>query len=146
MYPTDWSLEDGSIVFHQLGDKSTQHDIWKLDPVRLRAEPLLATAFDEMQAQLAPGGRLAYVSNQSGRPNVFVRSINDATGAINVSVDGGFDPRWRGDGRELFYVSSKGLLMAAELTPENPPRVVRTKSLFKTSIQGSRRPFSAATS
>jgi len=141
VYPTDWSREDGTILFHQLGP-STKHDIWKLDPVRARPEPLVQTAWDEIQAQVAPGRRLAYVSDQSGSTmNVFVRSMNDASGLINVSVSGGFDPRWRADGRELFYIASDGTLMSAELAAENPLRVIRTKPLFKTAIQQPAAPY-----
>jgi eukaryotic-like serine/threonine-protein kinase len=139
VYPTDWS-SDGTILFHQLS-QSPKHDIWKLDPARARVEPLVQTPWDEVQAQVAGGGRLAYMSDQSGAMNVFVRSINDARGLTNVSVNGGFDPRWRADGRELFYISSDGTLMSAELAAENPPRVVGTKPLFKTSIQQSAAPY-----
>jgi Tol biopolymer transport system component len=139
-YPTDWSAEAGVILFHRLG-QSTQHDIWKLDVARQQAEVVLHTPSDEMQAQLAPGGRLAYTSDESGEMNVFVRRIGDFAEQVNVSVNGGFDPRWRADGRELFFVTLDGTLVAAELAEDGPPRVLRSKRLFRTSMQQPGPPF-----
>jgi eukaryotic-like serine/threonine-protein kinase len=140
MYPTDWSSERGAILFHFLA-RSTKHDIWILDPSRGSAEPLHQTPADEAQGQLAQGGRLAYVSDESGEMNVYVRALNESTGPINVSVDGGFDPRWRADGRELFFLSSNGTLMAADVTTEGPPQVLSRKKLFNTGIQEPTRPY-----
>ncbi|HYF35694.1 MAG TPA: hypothetical protein VD994_10420, partial [Prosthecobacter sp.] len=71
---------------------------------------------DETQAQFSPDGRwVAYTSTESGRPEVYVQPF-PATGAKwQVSTAGGEQPRWRRDGRELFYLSADRKLMAVEV-------------------------------
>jgi Tol biopolymer transport system component len=140
MYPTDWSADGGSILFHTL-DPSTKHDIWSLDPVRGASQPLHRTLYDEAQGQLAPGGRLAYTSDESGVFQVYVRVLGSAAGPINVSASGGFDPRWRADGRELFFVSPKGALMAADVPTEGALRATPARALFATAIQETSPPY-----
>jgi len=140
MYPTDWSADGGSILFHTL-DPSTKHDIWSLDPVRGASQPLHRTPSDEAQGQLAPGGRLAYTSDESGVFQVYVRVLGGAAGPINVSASGGFDPRWRADGRELFFVSPKGALMAADVSTEGALRSTPAHALFAAAIQETSPPY-----
>jgi hypothetical protein len=66
----------------------------------------LATPFNEGQGQLSPDGRwLAYRSNESGRYEIYVQSFPTPTGKWQISTDGGIQPRWRGDGTELYYIS-----------------------------------------
>lgn len=78
---------------------------------------------DQAQPQLSPDGRwLAYVSNETGRNEVFVASFryDASTGTVGVgesvpvSAGGGFAPRWRGDGNELFYLKVDGSVMAID--------------------------------
>jgi Tol biopolymer transport system component len=67
--------------------------------------------------QISPDGRwLAYVSNESGRPEVYVSPFPQAKGKWQVSSTGATTPRWRRDGRELFFCGTDGILMAAEVT------------------------------
>ncbi len=75
--------------------------------------PFLATEFRENMGQFSPDGRfLAYGSDESGRHEIYVRDISpDGTagqGKWQVSTDGGFEPQWRRDGKELFYVHVSG--------------------------------------
>jgi Tol biopolymer transport system component len=141
IYPTDWSAERDVILFHALGQK-TRHDIWMVSPSAPgRAQALYHTPAEEVQAQLGPGGRLAYASDESGVMNVYVRNVDDAAGPVNVSVDGGVDPRWRADGRELFFISPDGSLMSTEVSAAGPLRVMRTTRLFKTSIAPASPPY-----
>jgi Tol biopolymer transport system component len=73
------------------------------------AEPLLAETFDERDARISPnGGWIAYVSEESGRPEVSVRSISRPHMRIGVSADGGDQPVWRRDGSEVFFVDTEG--------------------------------------
>ena len=68
--------------------------------------------------QVSPDGRwLAYGSNETGRMEVYVSSFPQAKGKWQVSFTGGQHPRWRKDGRELFYCRIDGALMAADVTP-----------------------------
>jgi hypothetical protein len=88
-----------------------------------KGAPLITREGDQTQAQLSADGRwLAYVSNETGRNEVFVaafrfdESTGDATvgDSLSVSAGGGFAPRWRGDGKELFYLKVDGSVMAIE--------------------------------
>jgi len=89
-----------------------------------RPVPFLTTVFNEGEARFSPDSRrVAYISNESGRGEVYVRpfSMNRAGTAVEESgkwqISNGFgrDPRWRGDGRELYYRSREGGIMAVEI-------------------------------
>jgi len=80
--------------------------------------PLVATPFAESYGKVSPDGRwLAYVSNESGRPEIYVRPISGGAGRSRVSQGGGSQPRWRRDGREIFFVSETNRIMAAAIAP-----------------------------
>jgi len=82
-----------------------------------KAVPYLNAPYPNFGGQISPDGRwLAYVSSELGRPEVFVSSFPEAKGKWQVSSGGGYTPRWRRDGRELFFCRTDGLLMAAEIT------------------------------
>ena len=140
IYPTDWSADGNTIVFHGLS-KLTKHDIWTFDRARREARPLVDTPSEEAQGQLAPGNRLAYTSNESGTFQVFVRSLQGSGGPINVSVNGGFDPRWRADGRELFFISPDGTMMAVDVPPGDPIRPGPVRRLFPTAFHEASAPY-----
>jgi hypothetical protein len=80
-----------------------------------RTPQLLAdTPFVEDQSQVSPDGRwIAFNSDESGRWEVYVARFPDFTDKRQVSSAGGMQPRWRGDGTELFYLSLDGVIMAA---------------------------------
>jgi eukaryotic-like serine/threonine-protein kinase len=113
-HASDWS-RDGRFLFYTEMGASTQGDIWVLpNPMGAAGEskpyPFLQTAADESQAQLSPDGRwVAYTSNESGKPEVYVRPFPSGEGRWKVSVKEGMGPRWRGDGRELFYIETPGV-------------------------------------
>ncbi|MEN3336559.1 MAG: eukaryotic-like serine/threonine-protein kinase [Acidobacteriota bacterium] len=109
-YPTDWTPDGQAIVYHTYAE-DTGSDIWLLSADGKSSKPLVKTRFDEMQGQVSRDGRwLAYASLESGRPEVYIRSLADAAIRWQVSAGGGTDPRWRGDSRELFYISSDSSL------------------------------------
>jgi Tol biopolymer transport system component len=122
--PTSWS-SDGRFVLHSLNSPKTSSDIFTL---RLGAkptiEPFLNSVASESQAQFSPAATppllVAYTSNESGRDEVYVRTFPDAGNRQMVSRTGGHSPRWRGDGRELFYVAPDGMLMSAVFTDSGP--------------------------
>jgi Tol biopolymer transport system component len=73
----------------------------------------LQTPFNESQGQFSPDGRwVAYSSDESGRYEIYVRSFHGAAGKFQISNDGGAQPRWRGDGKELYYVAPDAKMMA----------------------------------
>ena len=92
--------------------------------------PLLTSPADEVAPALSPDGRwLAYVSNESGRAEVYVRSFPAMTGRYPVSVDGGTEPAWSPRSGELFYRSGPTVI-AAELRGTATLEVVRRRPLF----------------
>ncbi|HEX6643398.1 MAG TPA: protein kinase [Gemmatimonadales bacterium] len=97
-------------------------------------EPLLASRFEESHPALSRDDHwLAYVSNQSGRNEVYVRALEQGGIAIQVSIDGGMEPVWGPDGRELFYRSGTGALpelALAVIEGTSAPAVVSRRSLF----------------
>lgn len=110
--PTSWSPDGRTLVFTQrLGSAaSVNRDIWALalgDSVPV-ARPILVSAADEPSAELSPDGRyLAYQSNQSGRAEVYVQPFHGSGRRELVSIDGGSQPVWATNGRELFYRTSE---------------------------------------
>ena len=100
--------------------------VWTLGPEQ----------FDELAPALSPDSRfLAYQSNESGDYQVFVQSFPAATGKAQVSTNGGGQPRWRRDGKELFYVEGDSLMAVPvttepSFTPGVPQRLFDAKGAF----------------
>jgi len=109
---SDWS-RDGRFLFYTEVGAETQGDIWVLpNPLGPAGEskpyPFLQTAADESQAQLSPDGRwVAYASNESGISEIYVRPFPTGEGRWKVSIKQSREPRWRGDGKELFYLEDE---------------------------------------
>jgi serine/threonine protein kinase len=114
--PQDWS-PDGRLLLYVTQNPKTGSDLWALPMVGERKPfPVLVTSFEEADAQFSPDGRwLAYESNQSGRAEIYVRPFQGPAGPSQISSAGGTQPRWRRDGKELFYISPDGHLMATPL-------------------------------
>ena len=113
--PSDWS-RDGRFLVYTVVDPKMQGDIWiVLNPLDTEANrkqmPFLQTKFVETQGHVSPDGRwMAYVSDESGRNEVYVRPFPDGAGKWRISANGGREPSWRADGRELFYLDANNLL------------------------------------
>jgi Tol biopolymer transport system component len=115
--PTDWSPDGRFLLFFRRSEK-TRSDIWILpmDGDR-KPYPLIHTAGDDFLARFSPDGRwIAYASDESGTQEVYVRSFTSDghTGPDRerISSNGGSQPIWRKDGKELFYLSPKGEILA----------------------------------
>ena len=116
--PMSWSPDGNSIVYEVL-DQKTSNDLWVL-PLSGDRKPsqLLHTPFTESHGQISPDGKwLAYYSNETGRNEVYVQPFPSGAGKWQISTNGGFFPRWRRDGRELFYMTlaSGGKMMAVDV-------------------------------
>ena len=112
--PSDWSRDGKFIVYWKQNDKSG--DDIKVLPLSGERKPgnYLATQFDEQWGKVSPDGRwMAYQSNDSGRFEIYVQSFPEPGHKVTVSKTGGTHPRWRSDGKELYYVSADHQLMAA---------------------------------
>jgi Tol biopolymer transport system component len=113
-YPSDWS-RDGRFLLYTDIDPKTAADIWVLpDPSGKSGDskpfPFLQTQFVESQAQFSPDGRwIAYASNESGQDEIYVRPFSGQSsgtaGEWKISTDGGREPRWNPDGKELYYLA-----------------------------------------
>jgi Tol biopolymer transport system component len=138
MVPNDVSL-DGKLLIYQGIRAATNGDVFALAlDGSNRDLPVLDSEADEGHAMLSPDGRLlAYVSNESKSYEVYVRQFPVAEGGRQwqISDDGGFEPYWSGDGRELFFLARNRTLMSVEVTGtgatfnHGPPR-----ALFPTAV------------
>ena len=118
-YPSDWS-RDGKFVAYSASDPKTGDDIWIM-PTSAKEERkpflFLQTPANESRAAFSPDGRwIAYQSDESGNTEIYVRPFPGPGGKWQVSTNGGNRPRWRGDGKELFFqAGTADRIMAAEI-------------------------------
>ena len=130
--PTDWS-PDGRWLLANAGDSPVGGDVWMLSIANGESSrPLLADAFVERDARLSADGALvAYVSAESGRPEVLVRTVDGLPARDVISVGGGDQPVWRRDGNELFFVDPQGSLRSVSVsrTPDGRPAFGRSAPL-----------------
>jgi hypothetical protein len=119
-------------------DAKTQEDLWilPLDGDR-KPFPFLRTEFNEIQGRLSPDSQwVAYTSDESGAPEVYVQGFTgrEASGPkVRVSVSGGSQPKWRRDGRELFYIARDQRLTAVDVKAASQFEVGATRTLFEVS-------------
>jgi Tol biopolymer transport system component/DNA-binding winged helix-turn-helix (wHTH) protein len=143
MVATSWS-RDGRFLLYFTIDRNNQNDLWVL-PLdgQKKPMPFLRTEFNERDAYFSPDGHwVAYDSDETGRREVYVRPFSPepnkaASGAGPkwlVSAAGGVEPRWRADGRELYYVALDGKLMAVEIARGLVFRAGVAKVLFQTPV------------
>jgi Tol biopolymer transport system component/predicted Ser/Thr protein kinase len=133
--PADWSADGQFIAFSRTGRPAkTREDIWIL-PLSgdRKLFPFLQSEFNETSAHFSPDGKwLAYASDESGRFEIYVVPFPGPGGKFQISPSGGIDPRWRRDGREIFYVAGDWKLMAAEVETSPAFRVGAARALFPT--------------
>ncbi len=109
-YPLSWS-PDGKFLLFALGDPQTRNDIWLLPLGERKPQPLLRTKADERGGKISPNGQwLAYQSDGSGSVEVYVTQFPQPARSWLISRNGGGNPAWRGDGRELFFVAGNKLM------------------------------------
>ncbi len=117
--PLDWS-RDGRFLLYQDRDPNTSYDVWAVPdpagPGEHKPMPVLQTSFAESEAYFSPDGKwIAYTSNESKRNEVYVTAFPPSGGKWQISTQGGSHPRWRADGKELFYTSLDSKMMAEEI-------------------------------
>jgi Tol biopolymer transport system component len=116
VYPSDWS-RDGQWLAYTASRPDTSNDVWLFSMTGERKPiPLLLSPFTEFHAQLSRDGQwLVFTSNESGRDDVYVQSVFDASTRRLVSNVGGSYPRWGPDGRQLWYRALNGQLMTVPI-------------------------------
>jgi eukaryotic-like serine/threonine-protein kinase len=109
--PRDWH-PDGTFIAYEASDAVTAQDVWILPMIGDRTPTAFAkTRFNESAPRFSPDGRwIAYVSDEAGQPDVYVRPFPGPGEAHRISSGGGMQPRWRRDGKELFYVVGQRLM------------------------------------
>jgi serine/threonine protein kinase/Tol biopolymer transport system component len=123
--PTGWS-PDGRFLMYFVADVNSRFDLWVSASDGRKPVPFARSEFVEDQGVFSPDGRwVAYISNQSGAYEVYVRGFTSdfssgsasVGGSTPISRRGGTSPRWRRDGRELFYLAADGKMMAVDVRP-----------------------------
>jgi Tol biopolymer transport system component/tRNA A-37 threonylcarbamoyl transferase component Bud32 len=114
--PASWT-KDGKYVAYSSRNAKTQFDLWALPTSGdKKPMPIAVSPFSEQSAMFSPDGRyVAYVSNESGRDEIYVQTFPEPGGKWQVSNEGGNDPSWREDGKEIYYRSPDQKLMAVEI-------------------------------
>jgi serine/threonine protein kinase/Tol biopolymer transport system component len=114
--PHDWS-PDGRFILFSIISGLGSTDLWVIPLFgEQKPAPLVQTEFSERQGRFSPDGKwIAYTSNASGTYQVYVEGFPTSGGKWQVSTAGGAQPQWRGDGKELFYLTPDRKLMAVEV-------------------------------
>jgi serine/threonine protein kinase/Tol biopolymer transport system component len=123
-WPIDWSKDGRFLIYSQSASKAL--DLWALPMTGKDRKPVVVstTSFGEQQGQFSPDGRwVAYQTDESGSGfEIVVQAFPDPSGKWQVSTGGGVQPRWRADGKELYFITPDRKLMAV-------PVAVRGSSL-----------------
>jgi eukaryotic-like serine/threonine-protein kinase len=113
-YPTAWS-PDGKYILYERTTQATA--LWTAEMPGLKTNRLFQGPGITKSGQFSPDGKwLAYTSNESGKWEIYITSFPELRGKWQVSNSGGTQPRWRGDGRELFYLAPGGKMTAVQMT------------------------------
>jgi eukaryotic-like serine/threonine-protein kinase len=138
-FPTSWS-SDGRFLLYGEQNAKTKADLWVL-PLEgdRKAMPFLRTEFNESDGHFSPDTRwIAYTSDESGRSEVYVRGFSHsseasskASGKWQISMEGGMGPRWRRDGKKLYYRAPDGKVMVVEVQAGTAFQSETSKPLFQ---------------
>jgi Tol biopolymer transport system component len=136
--PLSWSPDGRFLLFYEVGPE-TNHDLW-IQPLTGdgKPSPWLNTPFIETLGQFSPDGRwVAYQSNESGAFEIYVQPFPAANAKWQISTNGGGMPRWRPDGKELFFIAPDAKLMATAVAASNATfEAAPPVALFQTRIAG----------
>jgi serine/threonine protein kinase len=128
-----WSA-DGRFVLYSQSDSATDVSLWALPLEGRRPIALVQSPGWNEEPQLSPDGRwLAFSSNESGRFEIYLQPFGRPGERSRLTSEGGSQPKWRADGRELFFLSVDGVLMAAAVPPVGEPGA--PKALFRTPLR-----------
>jgi Tol biopolymer transport system component len=118
-WPIAWS-RDGRFLLYQRSDRNFESsDLFALPMTGDDQSPIAVatTPAEERMGEFSPDGRwIAYQTSESGKPEIVVRGFPEATGIVRVSTGGGHAPRWRADGKEIYYIAPDGKMMAVPVT------------------------------
>jgi Tol biopolymer transport system component len=144
-FACDWTADGRTLLYRVADPHSGTYDLWALPMDGDRTPyPVVRTPFDDRDGQFSPDGRwLAYESDKSGRPEIYVQRFPGPGGETRISIDGGRQVRWRTDGKELYFVAPDNSLMAVpiargrndeRLTAGSPVKLFATRMVRSTAI------------
>ncbi len=140
MIPSSWTPGDKALIVDEQGT-ATRGDILLWTPGIKTSQPILATSANEYDPQISLDGHwLAYVSDESGHDEVYVRAFPGPGGMWQISAGGGSAPVWRKDGRELFYISGDKM-MAVDIQTQPTFSAGTPHELFHGGFEQSNFPF-----
>jgi serine/threonine protein kinase len=131
-HPESWSADGKQLLVHF---NAKRMDIGRVVIKEGKTEiiPFVASLADDSQAQFSPDQHwVAFTSSESGRNEVYVRPFPDGDGKWQISSEGGSEPRWKGDGKELFYLTPDGTLMSVSVNTKPNFSAATPVTLFKT--------------
>ena len=128
-FTESWTPDGQTLVFNELSPE-TGDDIWLLSAAG-DTTPFLQTSSNEKGAEISPNGRwMAYQSDESGRPQIYICPFPQAEPKRQVSIEGGTDPLWKPNGRELFYRDGYKI-MSVETETEGTLALAQPQLLFE---------------
>jgi Tol biopolymer transport system component len=135
--PVQFADDGRTLLYYTFSDRG-QNLAWLTLPDGTSSSAAMGRSTgSQMQGRLSPDGRwLAYAGDESGRWEVYVQSFPQPTSRLAISTNGGSEPYWRGDGRELYYVAADRSLMAVDIAPGPRLRVGRPHVLFRPRVVG----------
>jgi serine/threonine protein kinase len=140
--PVFWSHDGRHVAFSRprIGSNNASYDTWVLDTSEHKDAPFVESPFDKAQGRISPDGRwIAYATNDSGMYQIVVQSFPDPNGGKwQITAQGGVEPKWRHDGRELYYLGFDGKLMAVPVKGERSFEAGTPSVLFETPLVVSR--------
>jgi hypothetical protein len=130
--PIDWTRDGQRVLLATLPTDTLSHgEFWLYDVREKTLTSAFASTSNIAEGTVSPdGGWLAYRSEETGTWEIFVRPFKRPGAAMRVSTDGGRLPRWRADGRELFFQTPDGRIMSAAVTPGATLRIETPRALF----------------
>ena len=132
------------MLFTFAGTFPATADIWALPLFGDRKPfPIARLQFAETLATFSPDGRwIAYTTNETGQPNVYVQPFLRAGGKYRISPNGGRNPHWRADGKELFYLAADGAMTAVTIDATEAVAAGLPKTLFPAGAVSANQAFS----
>jgi serine/threonine protein kinase len=137
--PIHWSPNGRYAVFSRpkRGANTSPYDTWIVDLMgEKKATPFIESPFDKIHARISPDGRwIAYATNDSGMYQIVVQSFPDPNGGKwQITAQGGLEPKWRRDGRELYYLALDGTLTAVPVKTDRTFEAGTPEPLFETEL------------
>jgi len=137
-WPLDWSNDGRYLLYSKTDSYYVASDLLALPMTGENRKPIViaSTAAEERRGEFSPDGRwVAYDTDESGRSEILIQAFPESKGIVHISTTGGASPRWRADGKELYFVGPFGEMMSVSVaTSESTVKHGKPVQLFSTRI------------